>query len=98
MPVDRTIFPYRSAEDHLASATPEAISDWCLENRSAILASQNQAQIRGIDGNQDIQRYTVQGGVTLTSTTPSEGARNEASSTPTTFLASNGCPGRTGRA
>ena len=62
MPVDRAIYPFRTAQEHLHShGTLDTKLDWCLDTHSAIMASKQQAQERGIQANLDIQRYMLNG-------------------------------------
>ena len=67
MPVDRNMFPYETAQAHIAASVQlEATLHWCLENRPAILASQKQARERGIVRNRNIRELLVPGGGSAT--------------------------------
>ena len=58
MQVDRSIYPYGSAQEHLDNGqTVEALQDWCSDNGPAILASCSQAEKLGISGTGDIRFY-----------------------------------------
>jgi hypothetical protein len=58
MQVDRTIYPYESAEDHLGSGhSLEAFQDCGTDNGPAILAICHQAEKLGITGTGDIGFY-----------------------------------------
>ena len=63
MPVDRRIYPYENAHQHLNCADSlETKLEWCLEVSTAIQASHTQATQRGIQANQNIQNYMSQRG------------------------------------
>jgi hypothetical protein len=56
MPVDRSIFPFATVQDHINhSSNWDLIIQWCIEQKPAILASQKQAQARGIAQNQNVR-------------------------------------------
>ena len=61
MAVDRTVFPFRSAAEHLESGQSlTALYDWCLDNGPALNASCNQAETMGVSGTGNIQLYFSQ--------------------------------------
>jgi hypothetical protein len=58
MRVDRDMFPYGSAQEHLSTESSlNNIHDWCLDNGPAINASCTQAQQLGVVGTGDIRGY-----------------------------------------